>query len=150
MVYLLSKYWIMIKYFVKKKMEFKEKETDNFIFKRHYDFLQDGNVKFTISLTDKLHDISSSDFTILHPLKRNTILSLFEQAGFQSVESYSDYRFTKSNAEDYAVVYVARLCVWWYLLLTKVGTDRCPCQCFGVDVILKNDYILKDDPITLG
>ena len=94
-----------------KKMEFKEKETDNFIFKRHYDFLQDGNVKFTISLTDKLHDISSSDFTILHPLKRNTILSLFEQAGFQSVESYSDYRFTKSNAEDYAVVYVARLCV---------------------------------------
>ena len=91
-----------------KKMDFKDKETDAFIFKRRYDFLPDGNIKFTIEFTDKTHGTVGSDFTVLHPLQRKTLLTLFEQAGFQSVASYSDYSFTESRAEDYAVVYTAK------------------------------------------
>ena len=91
-----------------KKMDFKDKETDAFIFKRRYDFLPDGNIKFTIEFIDKQHNTVGSDFTVLHPLQRQTLLALFEQAGFQSVASYSDYNFTESCAEDYAVVYTAK------------------------------------------
>ena len=91
-----------------KKMDFKDKETEDFIFKRRYDFLPEGNIKFTIEFTDKTHGTVGSDFTVLHPLQRKTLLTLFEQAGFQSVASYSDYSFTESRAEDYAVVYTAK------------------------------------------
>ena len=62
-----------------KKMNFKDKETDAFIFKRRYE--------------------------------RQTLLTLFEQTGFQSAAAYSDYSFTESRAEDYAVVYVAKKCI---------------------------------------
>ena len=89
-----------------KKMDFKD--TDAFIFKRRYDFLPDENIKFTIEFIDKQHNTVGSDFTVLHPLQRKTLLALFEQAGFQSVASYSDYNFTESDAEDYAVVYTAK------------------------------------------
>ena len=91
-----------------KKMDFKDKETDAFIFKRRYDFLPDGNIKFTITFTDKRHHTTHSDFTVLHPLQRQTLLTLFEQTGFRSVATYSDYSFTQSCAEDYAVVYTAK------------------------------------------
>ncbi|EPF46641.1 hypothetical protein HMPREF1222_01214 [Treponema vincentii F0403] len=91
-----------------KKMDFKDKETDAFIFKRRYDFLPDGNIKFTIEFIDKQHNTVGSDFTVLHPLQRKTLLALFEQAGFQSVASYSDYSFTESHTADYAVVYTAK------------------------------------------
>ncbi|UTC57239.1 methyltransferase domain-containing protein [Treponema sp. OMZ 305] len=94
-----------------KKMNFKDKETDAFIFKRRYDFLPDGNIKFTIEFTDKTHDTIDSDFTVLHPLQRQTLLTLFEQTGFQSAAAYSDYSFTESRAEDYAVVYVEKKCI---------------------------------------
>ncbi len=90
------------------KMDFKDKETTDFIFKRHYDFLPDGNIRFTIAFTDKQRRTTHSDFTVLHPLQRQILLTLFEQAGFQSVEIYSDYNFTESSPEDYAVVYVAK------------------------------------------
>ena len=49
-----------------------------------------------------------SDFMVLHPLQRQTLLDLFEQAGCQSVASYSDYSFTECGAEDYAVVYTVK------------------------------------------
>ena len=91
-----------------KKMDFKDKETDAFIFKRRYDFLPDGNIKFTIEFIDKQRNTVGSDFTVLHPLQRKTLLALFEQAGFQSVASYSDYSFTENGAEDYAVVYTIK------------------------------------------
>ena len=88
-------------------MDFKDKETKDFIFKRHYDFLPDGNIRFTIEFTDKQRNTVGSDFTVLHPLKRQMLLALFKQAGFKSVSAYSDYSFTESHAEDYAVVYTA-------------------------------------------
>ena len=91
-----------------KETDFKDKETEAFIFKRRYAFLPDGNIKFIIEFTDKRHGTVGSDFTVLHPLQRQTLLALFEQAGFQSVAFYSDYRFTESRAEDYAVVYAAK------------------------------------------
>lgn len=91
-----------------KKTDFRDKETDKFIFRRRYDFLPDRNIRFTITFTDKRRSTISSDFTILRPLKRQTLLALFEQIGYQSVAVYSDYSFTESRAEDYAVVYVAK------------------------------------------
>ena len=91
-----------------KKMDFKDKETDAFIFTRRYDFLPDGNIKFTITFTDKRRNTVTSDFTVLHPLRRQMLLALFEQAGFQSVATYSDYNFTPSRPDDYAVVYTAK------------------------------------------
>ena len=94
--------------FSERKMNFKDKETEAFVFKRHYDFLPDGNIRFTVTFTDKRHRTVYSGFTVLHPLQRQTLLTLFEQAGFQSVAAYSDYCFTKSRTEDYAVVYAAR------------------------------------------
>lgn len=90
------------------KTDFKDKETADFIFKRHYDFLPDGNIRFTITFISKQRRTTHSDFTVLHPLQRQTLLTLFEQAGFQSVATYSDYNFTESRSEDYAVVYVAK------------------------------------------
>ncbi|XTB04720.1 class I SAM-dependent methyltransferase [Treponema denticola] len=90
-----------------KRMDFKDKETKDFIFKRHYDFLPDGDIRFTIEFTDKQRSTVASDFTVLHPLKRQMLLALFKQAGFKSVSAYSDYSFTESRAEDYAVVYTA-------------------------------------------
>ena len=90
-----------------KKMDFKDKETKDFIFKRHYDFLPDGDIRFTIEFTDKQRSTVGSDFTVLHPLKKQMLLALFKQAGFKSVSAYSDYSFTESRAEDYAVVYTA-------------------------------------------
>ena len=91
-----------------KKMDFKDKETKDFIFKRHYDFLPDGDIRFTIEFTDKQRSTAGSDFTVLHPLKKQMLLALFKQAGFKSVSAYSDYSFTESRAEDYAVVYTAK------------------------------------------
>ena len=91
-----------------KKMDFNDKETDAFIFKRRYDFLPDGNIRFTITFTDKRRNTTRSDFTVLHPLQRQMLLALFEQAGFQSVTTYSDYNFTPSRPDDYAVVYPAK------------------------------------------
>ena len=91
-----------------KKMDFKDKETDAFIFTRRYDFLPDGNIRFTITFTDKRRNTVTSDFTVLHPLRRQTLLALFEQASFQSVATYSDYNFTPSRPDDYAVVYTAK------------------------------------------
>jgi hypothetical protein len=91
-----------------KKMDFKDKETDAFIFTRRYDFLPDGNIRFTITFTDKRRNTVTSDFTVLHPLRRQMLLALFEQAGFQSVATYSDYNFTPSRPDDYAVVYTAK------------------------------------------
>ena len=90
------------------KMDFKDKEAADFIFKRHYDFLPDGNIRFTITFTDKRHHTTHSDFTVLHPLQRQTLLTLFEQTGFRSVATYSDYSFTQSCPEDYAGVYAAQ------------------------------------------
>lgn len=91
-----------------KKMNFRDKETENFIFKRCYEFLPDGNIQFTIEFTDKRRSTVGSDFTVLHPLQRQTLLALLRQAGFKSIAAYSDYRFTEISPEDYAVVYVAK------------------------------------------
>lgn len=90
------------------KMNFRAKETKSFIFKRGYEFLPDGNIKFTIEFTDKRRNTVGSDFTVLHPLQRQTLLALLRQAGFKSIATYSGYSFTESNPEDYAVVYVAK------------------------------------------
>ena len=90
------------------KMDFKDKETADIIFRRRYDFLPDGNIRFSIAYTDKPRNTVHSGFTVLHPLRHQTLLTLFEQAGFQSAAMYSDYCFTESRPEDYAVVYVAK------------------------------------------
>lgn len=89
------------------KQEFRIVETPLFIFKRSYEFLHDGTIKFIIEFTDKEQNKTLSDYTVLLPLKRNFLKTGLEAAGFKKVHTYSDYNFTPSDLTEYSTIYVA-------------------------------------------
>lgn len=91
-----------------KKIDFRVMETAAFIFKRHYEFLLGGKIKFIIEFTDKKRNKTHLGSTILLPLIQQPLCALLHKAGFKSVRAYSDYGLTKSNLQEYSAVYVAK------------------------------------------
>ena len=79
--------------------------TTNYIFKRKYEFLDDGSIKFITSLerkhTNDTNDINDNELgnVLLYPIYTNKINEISTSLGF-SIQHYGDFDFTEFDMEN--------------------------------------------------
>ena len=66
-------------------------ETENLIFRRYYDFLPEGTIRFRAELTLLKEGITLGDSTLLYPLRRQDITEAAGQGGFSRTAVFGNY-----------------------------------------------------------
>ncbi len=83
-------------------------ETDDFAFRRSYHFRDDARVDFKIEIEDKAAGETYENTTPLLVLGRAELLADLRDAGFRSIEAYSDYDRRPSDLSEFATIYLCR------------------------------------------
>lgn len=71
------------------------KETDDFIFKREYEILDSGYLKFITEVFVKKSEKTIRDFSFHNPMKYKDLNELLINAGFSDIKTYPDFNFSE-------------------------------------------------------
>jgi len=66
-------------------------ETENLVFRRYYDYMPEGTIRFRAELILPKEGITLGDSTLLYPLKRREITEAARQAGFSRTAVLGSY-----------------------------------------------------------
>jgi glycine/sarcosine N-methyltransferase len=80
----------------------------DFVFRRRYEFLDDGRIAFHVDVEDRASGDHHSDQTLLRPLTEATLRGLLAASGFECIEVLGNFSRAPHRPSDFAVVYVVR------------------------------------------
>jgi len=80
------------------------KETTEFIFKREYEFLENGYIKFITEIYIKNSGKTIKDFSLHYPLKQPDLIKLLTETGFSGIKNYSDFNFSEFSGNEISYI----------------------------------------------
>jgi 2-polyprenyl-3-methyl-5-hydroxy-6-metoxy-1,4-benzoquinol methylase len=80
------------------------KETNEFIFKREYEFLENGYIKFITEIFIKNSGKTIKDFSLHYPLKKQDLYNLLTESGFSGIKNYSDFNFSEFSGNEISYI----------------------------------------------
>lgn len=80
------------------------KETNEFIFKREYEYLENRFIKFITEILLKNTCKTIKDFSLHYPLKQPDLIKLLTEAGFSEIKNYSDFDLSEFSGNEISYI----------------------------------------------